>query len=37
METFRRDHSCTLSMIRVIAILVGLALPGEALRAQEVG
>src|SRR5262245_11158820 len=36
METFRRDHSRALSAIGVIALLAGLLLPGEQLRAQEV-
>jgi WD40 repeat protein len=36
METFRRDHSRALSAIGVIALLAGLLLPGEELRAQEV-
>ena len=36
METFRRDHSRALSAIAVIALLVGLLVPGAQLRAQEV-
>jgi WD40 repeat protein len=36
METVRRDHSRALSAIGVIALLAGLLLPGEQLRAQEV-
>jgi WD40 repeat protein len=36
METFRRDRSRALSAIGVIALLAGLLLPGEKLRAQEV-
>src|SRR5215831_4220161 len=36
METFRRDHSSALSAIGVIALLAGLLLRGEQLRAQEV-
>jgi WD40 repeat protein len=36
METFRRDHSLALSIIRNFALLVGLLLPGEQLYAQEV-
>src|SRR5262245_32110892 len=35
METFRRDHSRALSAIGVIALLAGLLLPGERLRAQS--
>ena len=36
METFRRDHPRALSAIGVIALLAGLLLPGEQLRAQDV-
>jgi WD40 repeat protein len=36
METLRRDHSRALSAIGVIALLAGLLVPGEQLRAQEV-
>src|SRR5258707_15665199 len=36
METFRRDRSRALNAIGVIALLAGLLLPGEQLRAQEV-
>ena len=36
METFRRDHSRALSAIGVIALLVGLLVPGAQLRAQDV-
>jgi WD40 repeat protein len=36
METFRRDRSRALSAIGLIALLAGLLLPGEQLRAQEV-
>src|SRR5215831_19132038 len=36
METLRRDHSRALNAIAVIALLAGLLVPGEQLRAQEV-
>src|SRR6516164_3700807 len=36
METFRRDRSRALSAIGVIALLAGLLVPGEQLRAQDV-